>query len=90
MINELIPMIDSTYRTFADREKRAMAGLSMGGMQTFQITLKHLDKFAYIGGFRGAFGGVSTSPIDLKTAFGGVLGDAAAFNKKVRLVWIGK
>ena len=85
----LIPFIDKTYRTIPDRDHRAMAGLSMGGMQTFQITLKHLDLFSYIGGFSGAGGGVATSPLDLKTAFGGVLSDAAAFNKKVRLVWIG-
>ena len=53
MVKDLIPMIDATYRTIPDRENRAMAGLSMGGMQTFQITLKHLDLFAYIGGFSG-------------------------------------
>ncbi len=46
MVNDLIPMIDATYRTIPDRENRAMAGLSMGGMQTFQITLKHLDLFS--------------------------------------------
>jgi enterochelin esterase family protein len=46
MIQELIPMIDSTYRTKADREHRAMAGLSMGSAQTLQVTLKHLDQFA--------------------------------------------
>ena len=57
MVKDLIPMIDATYRTIPDREHRAMAGLSMGGMQTFQITLKHLDLFAYIGGFSGAGGG---------------------------------
>ena len=48
-VDELIPIIDSTYRTIPNREHRAMAGLSMGGMQTFQITLKHLDLFDYIG-----------------------------------------
>ena len=53
MVKDLIPMIDATYRTIPNRENRAMAGLSMGGMQTFQITLKHLDLFAYIGGFSG-------------------------------------
>jgi enterochelin esterase family protein len=58
-------------------------------MQTFQITLNHLDLFSYIGGFSGAGGGMATSPLDLKTAFGGALSDAAAFNKKVRLVWLG-
>jgi enterochelin esterase-like enzyme len=48
----LIPFVDATYRTISERDHRAMAGLSMGGMQTFQITLKHLDLFSYIGGFR--------------------------------------
>jgi enterochelin esterase-like enzyme len=45
----LIPYIDATFRTLSDRDHRAMAGLSMGGMQTFQITLNHLDRFSYIG-----------------------------------------
>ncbi len=85
----LIPFIDKSYRTLPNRENRAMAGLSMGGMQTFQITLKHLDTFAYIGGFSGAGGGMGGGPVDLKTAFGGAMSDAAAFNKKVRLVWVG-
>jgi enterochelin esterase family protein len=87
-VNELIPMIDRTYRTLPDRQHRAMAGLSMGGGQTFQITLKHLDLFSYIGGFSGA-AGMMGGPLDLKTAYNGVLADAAAFNKKVKLVWLG-
>ena len=52
----LIPFVDSTFRTIADRDHRAMAGLSMGGLQTFQITLNHLDLFSHIGGFSGAGG----------------------------------
>ena len=88
MIKDLIPMIDATYRTKPDREHRAMAGLSMGGMQTFQITLKNLDKFAYIGGFSGAGGGFGGS-FDVKTAHGGVMADADEFNKKVKLLWLG-
>ncbi len=89
VIDEIVPMIDATYRTIPDRDHRAMAGLSMGGMQTFQITMKHLDKFAYIGGFSGAGGGFSGTPFDAKTAYNGVLADSAAFNKKVKLVWLG-
>ena len=54
VIQALIPFIDKTYRTIPDRDHRAMAGLSMGGMQTFQVTLNHLDMFSYIGGFSGA------------------------------------
>jgi enterochelin esterase-like enzyme len=89
MVNDLIPMIDATYRTIPDRENRAMAGLSMGGMQTFQIALGHLDLFAYIGGFSGAGGGFGGAPFDPKTAHGGAMADAGEFNKKVRLLWLG-
>ena len=87
--SDLIPMIDATYRTLADREHRAMAGLSMGGMQTFNITLNHLDTFAYIGGFSGAGGGFGGGTFDPKTAHHGVMADAEAFNNKVHLVWLG-
>ena len=50
----LIPFIDANFRTLTDRDHRAMAGLSMGGAQTFQIAFDHLDLFSYIGGFSGA------------------------------------
>jgi enterochelin esterase-like enzyme len=89
MVKDLIPMIDATYRAIPDRESRAMAGLSMGGMQTFQIGLKHLDLFAYLGGFSGAGGGFGGQPFDPKTAHNGVMADADAFNRKMRLVWLG-
>ena len=88
----LIPFIDSTFRTIPDREHRAMAGLSMGGMQTFQVTFDHLDLFSYIGGFSGAGGIMMMRPdekIDMKTAFNGQLADPAAFAKRVHLLWIG-
>jgi enterochelin esterase-like enzyme len=89
MVKDLIPMIDATYRTIPDRENRAMAGLSMGGMQTFQIGLKHLDLFAYLGGFSGGGGGFGGQPFDPKTAHNGVMADAGEFNRKVRLLWLG-
>jgi enterochelin esterase-like enzyme len=53
LINELIPYIDANFRTIADQPHRAMAGLSMGGIETKTITLANLDKFAYIGLFSG-------------------------------------
>src|SRR5690349_12323277 len=43
LLGETIPMIDAAYRTKADRDHRAMAGLSMGGFQTLNIGLTHLD-----------------------------------------------
>ena len=87
----LIPYIDSTFRTLSDRDHRAMAGLSMGGMQTFQITLNHLDQFSYIGGFSGAGGMLvfGDRKLDPKTDYNGVFADPAAFAKKVHLLWLG-
>ena len=85
----LIPFVDKTYRTLADRDHRAMAGLSMGGMQTFQITLNHLDLFSYIGGFSGAGGFLGGKKLDPKADYNGVFGDAKAFAKKVHLLWLG-
>jgi enterochelin esterase-like enzyme len=84
VIQDLIPMIDATYRTMANREQRAIAGLSMGAGQALQIGLGHLDKFAYIGSFSG---GIRAT--DPKTAYNGVFADTAAFRKKVKLLWIG-
>jgi enterochelin esterase-like enzyme len=85
----LIPFIDKTYRTIPDRNHRAMAGLSMGGMQTFQITLNHLDLFSYIGGFSGAGGMLGGRKFDPKTDYNGAFADPAAFAKKVHLLWVG-
>jgi enterochelin esterase-like enzyme len=87
----LIPFIDKTFRTLPDRDHRAMAGLSMGGMQTFQITLDHLELFSYIGGFSGAGGMLvlGNRKLDAKTDYNGVFADPAAFEKKVHLLWLG-
>ena len=87
----LVPYIDSIFRTIPDRDHRAMAGLSMGGAQTFQVTFNHLDMFSYIGGFSGAAGPLvlGNQKLDVKTAFNGALADPAAFAKKVHLLWLG-
>ncbi|MGN6547540.1 MAG: alpha/beta hydrolase-fold protein [Aureliella sp.] len=76
LLDDLIPYIDSHYRTLADQPHRAMAGLSMGGMQTRTITLKHLDKFSHIGVFSG--GSIALSDI----------ADVDAFKSKVKLVFV--
>ncbi|MFB3776678.1 MAG: alpha/beta hydrolase-fold protein [Bryobacteraceae bacterium] len=90
MLKDLIPMIDTTYRTLTDRDNRAMAGLSMGGWNTFEMVLRNLDKFAYIGGFSGVPGGNSLEwKVDPKTDYDGVLSDAASFNKRLKLLWLG-
>jgi enterochelin esterase family protein len=91
MTQVLIPFIDKTFRTLTDRDHRAMAGLSMGGMQTFQVTFNHLDLFSYIGGFSGAANvfAMGNNKLDTKTSFHGAMADPAAFEKRVHLLWIG-
>lgn len=86
LLTEIIPNIESKYRVLTDRENRAMAGLSWGGLQTFNITFNNLDKFSYIGGFSGA-GGINANQID--TAYNGALKDAKAFNEKVHVLFLG-
>lgn len=89
MTQVLIPFTDSTFRTIPDRDHRAMAGLSMGGMQTFQVTFDHLDLFSYIGGFSGAAMAFGNQLFDAKTSLNGALADPSAFAKKVHLLWLG-
>jgi enterochelin esterase-like enzyme len=87
MFTDLIPMVEKNYRVAPGRDNRAMAGLSMGGMQTFTTGLENLDKFAYLGGFSGncgSFGG----PFDPKTTCGGAFADPAAFNAKVKVLFL--
>jgi len=87
LLNEIIPYVEKTFRVRTDRENRAMAGLSWGGFQTFQIVLNNLDKFAYLGGFSGA--GMFNPETDLKTVYNGVFSDSAAFNQKVHAFFLG-
>ena len=53
LIKDIIPMVEKNYRVIADAEHRAMAGLSMGGMQTHGITLANPTTFGYVGMFSG-------------------------------------
>jgi enterochelin esterase-like enzyme len=85
----LIPFVDKTYRTVPNRDNRAMAGLSMGGFQTFHVTLNNLELFSHIGGFSGAAGLLDNREPDFKTDFNGVMADPAAFGKKVHLLYLG-
>ena len=84
ILEDLIPMVEKTFRCKTGRENRAMAGLSWGGFQTFNVVLPHLDKFAYLGTFSGALFG-----IDVKTCFDGVFQDADKFNKQVKYFFMG-
>ena len=76
LLDELIAFIDSNYRTVANQPNRALAGLSMGGMQTRAIGLKHLDKFSQLGVFSG--GSIALADV----------ADVAAFKRLVKLVFV--
>jgi enterochelin esterase-like enzyme len=54
LLQDVIPAIESRYSTYTNRENRALAGLSMGGGQSLNFGLAHLDKFAWVGGFSSA------------------------------------
>lgn len=89
MINEIIPMIDSKFRTIADSKHRAIAGLSMGANQTMRIIMNNMDKFASYGGFSGTSNYPSTAEIDPATFLDGKFKDGKAFNKQIKVFWLG-
>jgi enterochelin esterase-like enzyme len=76
LVDELIPYVDANFRTFSDQPHRAMAGLSMGGMETKTITMANLDKFSHI----GLLSGGTFSMDDVNKTPG--------FKEKVKLVFV--
>ncbi len=76
LLKDIIPYIESHYSTYTDADHRALAGLSMGGMQTRTISLPNIDKFSYIGVFSG--GNIMPQNIN----------DLDAFKKKVKVVFM--
>jgi len=84
LVKEIVPMIDASYRTLSDRESRAMAGLSMGGMHTFQVVMNNLDKFAYLGGFSGGAGSVE----QIDQLYDGIFANPQKFNQHIKLMFL--
>ena len=78
LLKDIIPYVESHYPVQADREHRAIAGLSMGGGQALTIGLRHLDLFAYVGGFSSALFGNTSA----------LVSDPAAASKQLRLLWL--
>jgi enterochelin esterase-like enzyme len=79
LLKDVIPTIESRYSVEADREHRALAGLSMGGGQSLNFGLTHLDTFAWIGGF-------SSAPNTKRPAE--LMPDPAAAKAKLKLLWL--
>jgi len=84
LIGDVIPLVESHYRVYTDREHRAIAGLSMGGLESLTIGLNHLDLFSYVGGFSAA-----VRPQEFQKSFAGLTADPKAANGKLHLLWIG-
>jgi len=85
LLNDIIPYIESHYSVYTDRKHRALAGLSMGGGQSLNIGLSHINTFAYVGGFSSApntneFGGLSDTKL---------LPDLVAAKKQLKVLWLG-
>ena len=83
IITDIIPAIDEHFRTIPNRENRAIAGLSLGGTQTYQISQANLDKFANIGVFSAPFGFPG-----VETGYNGLLAKPDEFNKQVKVFFI--
>jgi len=78
LVEETIPLIEDRYRVIANKDHRAIAGLSMGGGQALRIGLGNLDTFSYIGCFSGASSGI-----------GDLIQNADHVNRALKLFWIG-
>lgn len=89
LIEEVIPMIDREYRTVANREHRAIAGLSMGANQTMRIVMNHLDTFSHYGGFSGTSNYPRSDEIDTATFLNGAFHDGQAVDEKLNVLWLG-
>jgi enterochelin esterase-like enzyme len=85
LLKDVMPMVEKTYRTLNKPEDRALAGLSMGGFQTLDVTMTHPELFDYVGVFSSGFFGPSID--EAETKYAKVLNDAS-FNKGKKLFWV--
>jgi enterochelin esterase-like enzyme len=79
LVNDIIPFVEARYPVIADRAHRAIAGLSLGGGQSFVIGSKRTEMFAYIGGFSSAIIGVQPAAL---------AADADSLKKNVKTFWV--
>ncbi|GAB4034869.1 esterase [Spirosoma gilvum] len=85
LLKEVMPNVEKNYRTLTNAENRAIAGLSMGGFQTLDVTLTRPELFNYVGVFSSGFFGATADEADTKYAK--VLNDPN-FNKGKKLFWV--
>jgi enterochelin esterase-like enzyme len=85
LLKDVMPVVEKTYRTLNKPEDRALAGLSMGGFQTLDVTMTHPELFDYVGVFSSGFFGPSID--EAETKYAKVLNDPS-FNKGKKLFWV--
>lgn len=89
LMEEVIPMIDTKFRTLSNRENRAIAGLSMGANQTMRIAMNHPEAFAYYAGFSGTSNYPSTAPLDAAVFLDGKFKDGKVVNAWFKVFFLG-
>ena len=89
LIDDVMPMIERTYRVRRDADMRAIAGLSMGGNQARQIGLNRMDLFHYVATFSGSMGvaGGTVTDSAIEQTFPAVFADPDVTNTTLRLFW---
>ena len=85
LLKDVMPLVEKTYRTMNKPEDRALAGLSMGGFQTLDVTMTHPELFDYVGVFSSGFFGATID--EAETKYAKVLNDPS-FNKGKKLFWV--
>ncbi len=90
MIDNIIPFIEENYRVIPDRENRALAGLSMGGGQSFYVGLGNPDYFSHVGIFSsGVFGGIpNVLSFDAEKEMPGIYSNTESFNSNFKVFYI--
>jgi enterochelin esterase-like enzyme len=83
LLEDVIPFVESHYRVSAKADDRALAGLSMGGGQTLQVGLSHMDTFHYIGAFSAGIRGQKP-----EEQYKDVFADPAGANKRLKVFYI--
>jgi enterochelin esterase family protein len=93
LLEQIVPMVEKTYRVYTDAEHRAIGGLSMGAMQSVAIGLAHPELFHYVLAYSGGFGslGVTSASADVEnqTPWKGLLANPAEAKKSLRLLFLG-
>jgi enterochelin esterase-like enzyme len=84
LTKNVIPYIDKTYRTIANRDNRAIGGFSRGGGQTLRTAFWNMDKFSWICAYSA-----NLPSAEMETTYSSIVSNPAATNKSLKLLWVG-